>query len=329
MADKSRPGEFQLIAELFAPLAAGHEGAYGLLDDAATIAPASGCRLVVTTDMMVAGRHFRAGDSGRDVARRLLRVNLSDLAAMGARPRAYLLALALSEGNSIEWIRDFAAGLGEDQKAFGVDLIGGDTTATEGPFTASITALGEVPDTTLLRRGTASADELVYVSGTIGDAALGLMVANESLRPARPEDGAALVARFQLPLPRIALGQALGGLATACADVSDGLVADLGHICIASGIGAEIDAGAVPLSPAVRAVLDADPALLSTILTGGDDYELVFTVPPERAKDLDAAAERAGTPVTYIGRTRPGKGVRVLDGNGTEIPLDRTGYKHF
>src|SRR5215467_10312150 len=240
------PGEFDLIARYFRPLAAGREGALGLPDDPAD-----------------------------RIARKMLRSNLSDLAAMGAKPLAYFMTCCFPRPLEESWLAGFAAGLAEDQREFGIALMGGDVTATPGPLTLSVTALGTVTPGRELRRSTARAGDLVAVSGSIGDAALGLAVVRG--RIPREESLSPLVSRYHLPQPRLALGKRLAGLATACMDVSDGLVGDLGHICEASGLGAAIDAPRVPLSEPARAILAREPRWLKTVLTGGDDYELLFT----------------------------------------------------
>jgi thiamine-monophosphate kinase len=278
-----RPGEFELIAELFAPLAAGYPGALGLKDDAAVVDVPAGRSLIATTDTMVSGVHFLPDDPADLVAKKLLRVNLSDLAAKGARPTLYLLALSMPESTGLDWLRGFAAGLAADQGAFGITLIGGDTTSTPGPLTATVFALGEIAPGREIRRSGARPGDRVFVSGTLGDAALGLKaLRGELLGLAAAEHRAALVARYRLPEPRVALGQALVGIASACCDVSDGLMADLGHICETSELAAEVEAERLPLSPAARAALQQDPGLIGAIAAGGDDYELVFTAPPGR-----------------------------------------------
>ncbi len=323
--------EFALIEALFAPLAAGDAGALGLRDDAALIAPEPGCELVATTDMLVGGVHFFPDDPPDLIARKLLRVNLSDLAAMGARPRGYLLSLALPADIEGRWIDRFAAGLKQDQAFFGISLLGGDTTATAGSTCLCVTAFGEVEaGTALLRSGARSGDE-VYVSGTIGDAALGLRALGVPDAAAAADEGqrAYLVDRYRLPQPRLDLGVRLRGLATAAADISDGLAADLGHICSASGLGAEIEARAVPLSPAARAADLEDPSTMALILTGGDDYELVFTVPPDRAGEVRALAEEFAIPLSRIGRIKTGEGVTVLGKDAQPLALPQTGYRHF
>ena len=321
--------EFALIAELFAPLARGAPEALDLTDDAAVVEVPAGRRLVVTTDMVIAGGHFLADDPPALIARKLLRANLSDLAAMGAAPRAYLLALAVPRGADEGWLRDFAGGLAEDQAAYGIHLIGGDTIATDGPLTASLTALGEVRAGGELRRTGARPGDLVFVSGTLGDAALGL----EALRGEFPGLDAAgradLVDRYRLPQPRLALGERLSGIAHAAIDVSDGLVADLGHICECSKVGAEIEAGRVPLSAAAKAALDAAPSLRPLVLTGGDDYEIAFTAGADAAAKVAELSAALGLPLTRIGRIAVGADVRVVDGAGAELSVGAGGYRHF
>lgn len=315
--------EFALIAEYFAPLAAGRPGAFGLTDDAAAVAPPAGRETIVASDMLVAGVHFRAEDPPDTVAARALRANLSDLAAMGASPHGYLTALALppdlaggSGDGGRGWAAAFAAQLARDQAAFGVGLLGGDTTETPGPLTVSITALGFVEAGRALRRSGARPGDALYVSGTVGDAALAL---------ALPDAEPALAERFRRPSPRLALGRALVGVATAAIDISDGLVADVGHVCRASGVAARLRAAAVPLSPAARARLRAAPGLLETALAGGDDYELAFTVPPARRAALAALP----APVTEIGVIEAGAGVAVIGEDGAPVPLARAGWTHF
>ncbi len=341
-------GEFDLIDRYFAPLAAGAPGAFGLRNDAAVLDPTSGHNLVVTTDAMVAGVHFLPGDPADLVARKLLRVNLSDLAAMGAKTRGYVLAMALSPELDEAWVAAFADGLRVDQDAFGTVLLGGDTVRTPGLLTLTLTAFGEVPAGTALTRSGARAGDDIYVSGTIGDGALGLKAARGELAGLAAADRAALADRFHVPRPRLALGQALvargtaqgttrgiaAGLATAALDVSDGLVADLGHIAAGAGLAAEIEFAAVPLSAAARSALDSDGALREAILCGGDDYELLFTAPPGAAVAVAALAVDLALPLTRIGRMAPstgvaGTGVRVVDEAGVPIALEKAGWSHF
>lgn len=321
--------EFALIEAYFAPLAAGEAGALGLGDDAALIEPAPGHTLVTTTDMLIAGVHFPADDPADLIARKLLRVNLSDLAAMGARPRTYLLGLALPADIGSRWIEAFASGLAEDQKAYGIALMGGDTTATPGPVSLCLTAFGEVESGTALLRSGARRGDDVYVSGTIGDAALGLQVLSGEAPDLDESHAASLLARYRLPEPRTALGPALRGLANAAADVSDGLIADLGHICSASGTGAEIDSASVPLSPAAAAMVARAEDSMIRILTGGDDYELVFTAAAERRAEVNSLSERLGVPVSRIGQIVEGEAVTSFDATGKPLILRHRGYRHF
>ncbi|MGD9537940.1 MAG: thiamine-phosphate kinase [Alphaproteobacteria bacterium] len=328
-APDGRPDEFALIERLFAPLARGFPGAYGLLDDAAVVAPPAGEELVVTKDLMVEGVHYLPDDPPRLVARKLLRVNVSDLAAKGARPFAYLLGVALPKTVGMDWLEAFAAGLARDQARYGMHLIGGDTVACDGPATFSLTALGSLPAGTMLRRSGARPGDRLYVSGTLGDAALGLKALKGKLAELSVAARAHLATRYRLPEPRPALGARLRGLAHASLDVSDGLVADLGHVCATSGVGAEVEAVRLPLSAAARAALDADPTLLKLILTGGDDYEILFSAPAEAAPAIRAAAEAAAVAVTEIGRIVEGQGVTVIGLDGQPLAIADGGYRHF
>jgi len=324
-------GEFALIARYFAPLAAGAAGAQGLRNDGALFDLGPEESAVVTVDAMVAGVHFLPEDPPDLVARKLLRVNLSDLAAMGAEARGYVLTLALPRTAEEAWVAAFVEGLAADQRAFGVALLGGDTVSTPGPLSLSLTALGAVPRGHSLQRATAAAGDLVFVSGTIGDGAFGLKVLQGEFQAISEEYRDALAARYRLPRPRLALGRRLleSGLASAALDVSDGLVADLGHIAEESGLGAEIVAGSVPLSDAAAAVCAAAPEHRETALTGGDDYELLFTVPPDRATEVGALAAELALPLTRIGRMTEGGAVRVLDADGRPLDVAVTGWTHF
>lgn len=321
MAGRPLPGEFALIHRYFAPLAAGFPGALGLEDDAATYQPPAGHELVLTADALVEGRHYLAADPADLVARKMLRVNLSDLAAKGAKAIGYLMTTALGPDIDEDWIAKFAAGLAADQQEFGVALMGGDTVATPGPTTLSVTALGIVPQGKALRRKGAKIGDKLYVSGTIGDGALGLKVLRGELLDLTPQQRGALADRYHVPQPRMTLGAALLGGAHAAMDVSDGLVADAGHIAEASRCGVIIRADRVPLSPAAQEALAGDLDLLPLILTGGDDYELLFTA--------SAARPEWPGPVTEIGEIVAGEGVRVLDRDGAEIALASRGFQHF
>lgn len=329
MTGQRLPGEFDVIAKYFAPLAAENPGALGLVDDAALIAAAPGTETVATVDMLTAGVHFLIEDPPDLIARKLLRVNLSDLAAMGAVPRHYLLAIALPQDTDVAWLESFAAGLAEDQAAFGVCLAGGDTTSTPGPLTVSLTALGEVPAGEAIRRSTASEGDDIYVSGVIGDAALAVAEMQGIFSPAAPGDHDHFVARYRLPQPRTELGPALRGTVRAAIDVSDGLAGDLGHICETSGVSARIEAARVPLSAPAKRALASNSNLMRTVLTGGDDYELLFTADPAARDTVFEIALRCAVPVVRIGRIDAGTGVRAVDGEGRDITLESAGYRHF
>lgn len=323
------PDEFALIARLFAPLAKDAPGAYGLLDDAATIAVPPGDELVVTKDLIVEGVHFLPNDPPDLVARKLIRVNVSDLAAKGATPLAYLLGVVLPRGVTFDWMKRFANGLAADQARYGMTLIGGDTTASDGPAVFSLTAFGTLPRGSIMRRGGAQAGDLVCLSGTVGDAALGLKVLKGELPWLDEASRAGLIARYQVPEPRPELGVHLRGLAHAALDVSDGLVADLGHLCEVSKVGAEIEAALLPLSSATQAVLSREPTQIGTVLTGGDDYEILFAVPPSAFPAVQSAAASRRVPVTVIGRVSDGAGVRVIGPGGMPLAVKGGGFRHF
>ena len=329
MSRRAVAGEFELIERYLAPLSTREPGALGLTDDAALVRHGDGRELVVTADAIVAGVHFLIDDPPDLVARKLLRANLSDLAAMGASPTAYLVTLALPRETTEAWIERFACGLADDQAEFGTVLIGGDTVATEGPLVLSLTALGEVAAGAACRRDGARAGDSIYASGTIGDGALGLLVAKGGLDALPEELRAVLAERYRLPIPRLALGLQLPDLAHAVIDVSDGLVADLGHICDASGAGAVIEMALVPLSEAGAAAVRSEPELVSSVLTGGDDYELLFTAPRGAEAAVPALATRLALPLTRIGHITDAKGVIVLDETGMPITLGQRGYQHF
>jgi thiamine-monophosphate kinase len=324
----SHLGEFERIAQILAPLTENFPGALGLTDDAAVIAPPAGRELAVTTDTMVEGVHFMGDEPPGLIASKLLRVNLSDLAAMGAAPLAYTLNLALPGDVGDDWLRAFAEGLAADQRAFDIGLAGGDSVSTPGPICLTVTAMGSVEQGMALRRGDAREGELVYVSGTIGDAALGLRVVRGELTGLEEDHAAELVGRYRLPRPRVGLGARLVGLAGAAIDISDGLAADLGHLLEISGLGAEIEAAALPLSAAARAALAANAGLMECILTGGDDYELLFTAAPGHAGRVEALAKDLDLPLTPIGRMTATGGLRVVGVDGGEMVLERKGWEH-
>jgi thiamine-monophosphate kinase len=315
--------EFDFIARLMKPLTGGAPEALGLLDDAAAIPTRLGFDLIVTNDMIVEGVHFLPSDPLDLVARKLLRVNLSDLAAKAAEPYGWFLAISWPERCGWPEREAFAQGLAQDQAQFGLNLLGGDTTSTPGPLTVSATLLGWVPSGQAKLRSGARPGDLVLVSGTIGDGWLGLKAALGEI--AAPE----AQARYRLPEPRLVLREALGA-AHACADVSDGLLADAGRIAIASGLGAQIDLDRLPLSEDglrhVEGAADRLEALIA-LASGGDDYELVLTAAPERAEHVIAAAATAGVRMTVLGRMTEGQGVRGFY-QGREAQLRRLGYRH-
>jgi thiamine-monophosphate kinase len=278
--------------------------------------------------------HFFPDDPADGVARKALRVNLSDLAAKGATPLGFLLAIALPKGFSEDWLADFARGLGADADAYQCPLLGGDTDATPGPISISISAFGTLPTGTMVRRHGAKPGDHVFVTGTIGDAALGLHVRRDASTPAKWKlDDAMrdhLVGRYRLPQPRNALAECVRAHASAAMDVSDGLAADLAKLCRVSGVSADIDAARVPLSPAAAQALATDERLIEPILTGGEDYEILCTVVPDSVAVFEAAASKAGVPVAGIGRIVAGDaGARFLDREGRPLALARPGYSHF
>lgn len=329
MPGTNRPGEFELIRRYFAPLAAGCAGALSLTDDVAFIAPRDGQDLIVTTDAVVESVHFLAGDPPDLIARKALRVNLSDLAAKGAVPCGYLLDLCLPDSIDEAWIAAFASGLAADQTTFDVQIMGGDTTRSPGPLVIAITAFGHCPTGRMLRRSGARVSDDVWVTGTIGDAALGLMVHRGGLTDLDGAERTSLRDRYLCPAPRASLGPMLIGHAHGACDVSDGLVADLGHIAETSQVAMRIEAARVPLSVASAAVLSHHPELMLEILTGGDDYEIAFTAPADRREDLKGLARKSGTAVTRIGTVVAGRGVDAVDRSGNAIELEKSGYTHF
>mgnify|MGYP003649749760 CR=1 FL=1 len=314
-------GEFDLIAKYFAPLA-GPEG-LGLTDDAACLSPQPGKSLIVTKDVIVGGVHFFDGDPADSIAHKALAVNLSDLAAKGAIPKYYFLGLCLPKDTDEQWLASFTAGLKNIQEAYGITLAG-DTTASPGPLVVSVTAIGDVPVGKMLRRNGACAGDLVFVTGTLGDSAFALKGLEGEL-PAHDT----LTQRYRYPVPRTVLGSKLVGLASASADISDGLLADLGHICTASQLGADIEEAKLPLSDAVKKLISEDKSLAPLVYSGGDDYELVFTAPADKQSEIQNAARESGVTVSVIGRISDTTGIRLVDQGGELVQTARTGYQHF
>lgn len=329
---KAPSGEDRLIGRFFRPLAK-HPGALALMDDAAFLTPPAGHDLVLTVDALVAGVHFFPDDVADSVARKSLRVNISDLSAKGAKPLGALLSLSMPENTGDEWLEVFARGLGEDCDLFDCPLLGGDTTATPGLLTISVTAIGAVPSGKMVQRRGAKPGDVLIVSGSIGDAVLGLRLRREPDNPIfaklDSEAKAYLASRYLVPQPRSALAPALLEYASAAIDISDGLAGDVAKLALASGAAAHIEAKRVPLSPPARTVLSIEPSLLEPVITGGDDYEIAATIPENRLKAFQAAANEAGVPVTTIGRIEAGEGTTVLGADGQPMALKQASFSHF
>jgi len=323
-------GEFDLIARYFTrPAAPGGGVALGVGDDCALLAPAPGMQLAVSSDMLVEGRHFLSTVDPAALGHKALAVNLSDLAAVGAKPLAFTLALALPAVDE-RWLAGFARGLFALADAHGCQLAGGDT--TRGPLNICITVFGEVPAGGALLRSGARAGDDVWVSGTLGDARLALEVFRGTLAVPAEVFGAARE-RMERPAPRVALGQALRGLASSAIDVSDGLAGDLGHVLKASGVGATLDADAAAGRIAARRAAGLDgfgaDTWRSLALAGGDDYELAFTAPAPARAAVEQAGRSCGTPVTRIGRIEPAPGLRIVDAQGAPLAQRFASFDHF
>src|SRR5262245_33396226 len=328
MPDRPEPGEVladeEAVIRLFEPLAAA-AGAFALKDDCAILRPRPGTDLVLKTDPIAEGVHFPADAAPADIAWKALAVNLSDLAAKGATPAAYLLALSFPTAPRRAWVLAFAQALREAQAAFGCQLLGGDTDRRPGPMTVAITAIGTVPRGRMVRRATASAGEALFVSGTLGDAALGLQLAKAATRAAAwglsPDMQRHLAERYRRPQPRLALTGALRAHASAAMDLSDGLAMDLGRMCKASGCGAIVHLADLPLSPAARKAVAAEARQYQAVLAAGDDYEILASIPPANEAAFRQAADAAGVAVARIGHMTAGSGVAItgLDGEGLDL----------
>jgi thiamine-monophosphate kinase len=332
VASAPTSGEDSLIARYFKPIAT-DPGAFGLADDAAILKARGGEDIVVTTDAIVEGVHYLPDDPADTIARKALRVNLSDLAAKGALPAGFVLTLALRAADEA-WLTSFARGLGSDAGLFGCPLLGGDTVSTPGPLTISITAFGRVPEGKMVHRSGAKPGDRVVVTGTIGDATLGLdILRGGAVAAALAEDAAAkaaLVGRYRVPQPRSALANAVRDYASAAMDVSDGLAGDLAKLCAASGVSAVIDAPSIPLSAPAAALLDHGIVGIETIVSGGDDYEILCAIPEHGLEAFAQAAALAGVAVASIGTIIAGPSVpQFLDARGREIALPRLSYSHF
>lgn len=326
------PDEFALIERLFGRLAG--PGALNLKDDAALLQPTSGFDLVLTKDAIAEGRHYLATDPPGDVARKLLRTNLSDLAAKGARPKGYLLACAWRDGTSLEWMEAFASGLAADQKFFDVVLLGGDTVRTDGPSVFSLTAIGEVPAGKMVRRSGAQPGDDLYVTGTIGDGALGLKVALGEIGEGSALSDADmdfLLKRYRVPEPPVEFGKNLSRVASAAIDISDGLVADLCHLCDCSDVSAVLLTDEIPLSDATSSAVSMTSDFRSSVLYGGDDYQVLFSAKAELREEVHLIAEETNTRLSRIGQisARGHETVLLENKNGEQVEALRLGFDHF
>ncbi len=324
--------EHDLINRYFAPLCSGPSvaPAFGLLDDTALLAPAIDQQLLITTDALVAEVHFFADDAADTIAHKALAVNVSDIVAKGGQPTSYLLTIALPKNIDADWLAQFADGLGAAQQAFGCELVGGDTVSTSGPLMISITMLGNIDRGKMVKRNGAAPGDVVFVSGSIGDAALGLLVRRKT--PWAANAGVDkrwldyLRERYLRPLPRVEIASQIAAYASAAMDVSDGLLGDFDKLCAASDVGGVIEIARVPLSDAATSVVANNPELMETVLTGGDDYEVLATVPA----DLADRFEQEALNVTRIGLiVERQNGLKVLDADGQLLELAQSAYDHF
>jgi len=328
MARDTRSAEDRMIARFFAPLAT-HPGALSLTDDCAVITPPDGCDLVLTADTIIGGVHFFAEDAAPTVASKALRINLSDLAAKGARPLGYLLSLAVPETIGEDWLAGFAEGLRADAVLYDCALLGGDSDRTPGPTTVAVSMFGSVPAGTMMRRAGARPGDRVFVTGTIGDAALGLALRGGRTWVLTDAQRQHLMTRYLLPQPRTAVAEAVRTHATAAIDISDGLAGDLAKLCRVSGVAANVEVARVPLSDAAHAVLVADRSMMETALSGGDDYEVCCAVPPDKANSFRDAAQAAKVAVTDIGEITAGEGATFSRADGTPIAFWQASFSHF
>ncbi len=325
--------EFDWIKQKLVPLAQ-EEGALRLQDDAAVLDCLRDHQLVMTTDTVVEEVHFLKNAAPSEVAAKALGSNLSDLAAMGAQPFGYLMNISRPESLNDEWLDQYAASLKVLQQRYGVSLLGGDTTKTISHLVITLTAFGWVPCHQALKRSGAQEGEMIWVSGTIGDSTLGLEILKGASWPLSEKDKTFLLSRHCFPEPRIALGQALRGIATSAIDISDGLVADLMHICDASNVGAYVYLDRVPLSSAAHSLVQkTSRALYDKLIVGGEDYEILFTAPLNRQEDIRKKAQELNLPLTSIGEVAPRRNQRpcvtLFDHEGKRRPVKTTGYQHF
>lgn len=333
------PSEEALISRLFVPVAG--EGSLALLDDVALLPSPTGSELVLTVDTVVADVHFFRTDPPEYVARKALRVNLSDIAAKGAEPLGFLLSLSLPVDTSLSWVTAFSKGLGDDARAYACPLLGGDTVRTPGPLTVSITVMGRVPAGAMVRRTGAKAGDILAVTGTIGDSVLGLQLQldknNNShaaqtrywLAKLTPEERSYLTQRYLLPEPRNAIAEILREYATGAMDVSDGLIGDARKFLHVSGVSGRIDLEKVPLSNAASAAIAACPELLTRAVTGGDDYEVLCSVPADRFDEFQRQCKNVNVDLTSIGVVSAGSSPLIARFNGADYPIENASFSHF
>lgn len=321
--------EFEIIEKFFSPLAAGLPGAYGLKDDGAVLSPPNGQDIVIVSDTLNEAVHFLADDPPDLIARKALRVNLSDLLAMGAKPFIYQLNLVLPDHWNESWLSSFARGLAKDQKRYGILLSGGDTTSVKGAGSVSITALGLVPKGKALRRSGARAGDYLYVTGEIGEAYLGLNCLKGNLENITGQER--FIEKYRLPQPRVAMVEILHKYAHAAIDISDGFVADLEHLCRASSVSAVCKLEEIPFSDAAEQLMKEGRVSAEQLLTGGDDYELLIAVPPEQDKVFREEAQEKGVLPVHIAVLGPqaDSPVEILDDTGTKLFFEKTGWKHL
>jgi thiamine-monophosphate kinase len=329
----NQSAEDRLIARYFAPIAKA-PGALGLVDDAAVLVPPPDCDLVLKTDPIVCSVHFFPDDPPAAIARKALRVNLSDLAAKGARPLGFLLSLALTADIGDAWLSAFAEGLGADAERYACPLLGGDTDRTPGLLTVTIAAFGAVPRGTMVKRSGAKPGDRVVVTGTIGDSALGVRLRKQpDLATGWGLDAAMrehLLNRYLLPQPRVAIAEAVRRFASGAMDISDGLAGDLAKLCRASAVRAEVDVTGVPLSAAARIATARDASVIELILTGGDDYEILAAVPPAQLPAFHAATASLGVDLTEIGAITEGPDeARFVGRDGQPLKFARPSFSHF
>ncbi|MEM7651506.1 MAG: thiamine-phosphate kinase [Pseudomonadota bacterium] len=318
--------EFEMIQKYFLPLSMGRQEAEGLQDDAAILEIPEGHDLVISSDTLNGGTHFLKNEDAANIAHKALRVNLSDMAAMGAKPYCYQMNLAFSQFPDEAWVKDFSAALLEDNKAFGVFCSGGDTTVAEGPLLVSITVTGLVPKGRAVRRSTAQAGDLVVLTGPVGRAAVGVKVLLGVLELEYPQK---FLDVCHKPEPRTVISEEISKYARAAVDVSDGLIADLGHVCSTSGVGAKLDLDKIPFTDDTKALIDAETVDYEALLTGGDDYEIAMAVPPEHIEAFTAESAAKGVALSVIGTFEAGKGVEVIDPAGAPMEFTRQGWTHF